>query len=344
MEEESLRKQLARGGVIPAHPLALNSRRRLDEKRQVALTRYYLDAGVCAVAVGVHTTQFEIRKPGVDLLEPVLSLAAETAREWADRLVVLIAGLCGDTRQACREAALARSKGYHVGLLALRAGGNATVPELIEHAKTVAREIPLMGFYLQEKVGGRVLPYRFWREFFEIPEVVGVKVAPFDRYRTLDVLRALSDSARGDIALYTGNDDSIVADLLTPFPFRTPEGKCLRFAGGLLGQWAVWTRRAVEVVDRIKSKSGTAAELLSLGAALTDANAAIFDAKGNFAGCIPGIHEVLRRQGLLQGRWCIDPTLDLSPGQMEEIDRIFNAYPYLRDDEFVQANLSRWLD
>jgi len=348
-----IRELLLRGGVIPAHPLALTEERKLDERRQAALTRYYLDAGAVGLAVGVHTTQFAIRRPGVGLLEPVLALAAETARSWTARPVILIAGICGKTDQACREAARARELGYHLGLLALRVSEADPGDDPVEHARTVAREIPLMGFYLQEAVGGRELPYDFWRRFFEIPHVAAVKVAPFDRYRTSVVLRALADSGRDDVALYTGNDDHIVLDLLTSYPFRSGRENSsssgaprLRFVGGLLGQWAVWTKRAVEITDaaRRAALSGYApAELLSVAAALTDANGAIFDFAHRFAGCIPGIHEILRRSGLLEGRWCLDPGEELSPGQLEEINRVWNAYPFLRDDDFVAERLSSYL-
>ncbi len=345
-DSQGLRRLVLAGGVVPAHPLALTGARRLDEQRQVALTRYYLDAGATGLAVGVHTTQFAIRKPGVDLLEPVLSLAAHTARTWTTREVFLVAGVCGETRQACREAHLARELGYDVGLLALRAGEPRTTAELIDHARAVASQIPLMGFYLQEAVGGRVLTYDFWRRFLEIPEVVAIKVAPFDRYRTCDVIRAVHDAGRDDVALYTGNDDAIVADLTTPFLFSEEDRGMLRFVGGLLGQFAVWTQRAAEIVDAARAALDTDSVptgLLRTGAALTDANAALFDAANRFAGCIPGIHEALVRHGLMAGRWCLDPGEVLSTGQLEEIDRIWAAYPSLRDDEFIAARLGAWL-
>lgn len=345
--------EVLRGGlVIPAHPLALTAERRLDERRQRALTRYYCAAGAGGIAVGVHTTQFAIRDPRVGLFEPVLRLAAETAREFearAGRRLVKVAGVCGATRQAVAEAVLAKEAGYDAGLLSLAALGDASLPELIEHCRRVADALPLIGFYLQPAVGGRVLDYRFWREFFEIENVVAVKVAPFDHYRTLDVVRALAESGRaGEIALYTGNDDNIVADLLTEFRVAVPGGRvALHFAGGLLGHWAVWTKRAVELLDAIKAcrrEDGVGAyELLARSAAVTEANAALFDAAHSFAGCIAGLHEILRRQGLLAGRWCLDPREDLSPGQAAEIDRVTSRYPELNDDAFVVAHLEEWL-
>jgi dihydrodipicolinate synthase/N-acetylneuraminate lyase len=345
---DALRATLRAGLVIPAHPLALTSERRLDERRQAALTRYYCDAGAGGIAVGVHTTQFAIRDMG--LLEPVLRLAIAELRARQgerDRPLVAVAGVCGATRQAVSEAGHACRLGYDLGLLSLGALRDATDAELIAHCRRVAEQIPLFGFYLQPAVGGRRLAYEFWREFLEIEAVVAIKVAPFSRYETLAVARALADSARAEqVALYTGNDDSIVADLLTEFEVGSPPRR-VRFAGGLLGQWAVWTRRAVELLDTVRAsrERGTpsALELLRLGAQITDANAALFDAANGFAGCIAGIHEVLRRQGLLAGRFCLDPKEDLSPGQSEQIDRVLAAYPHLTDDDFVAANLDRWL-
>ncbi len=348
-----IRRALLNGMVIPAHPLALTPARRLDERRQRALTRYYCAAGAGGIAVGVHTTDFAIRRPAVGLLRPVLELAAETARAFerdSGRRILRVAGVCGRTRQAVREAELAAALGYDVGLLSLAAYGDADTSELVTHCRTVAEVIPLFGFYLQPAVGGRILDAEFWRRFLEIDNVVAVKVAPFNRYQTLDVLRAGAESGRtSEVAFYTGNDDHIIQDLLTPYWFRTSAGSdvCVRFAGGLLGQWAVWTRRAVELLDEIRTvrESGEAVSeaWLALGAQLTDANAAIFDAAAGFAGCIPGILEVLRRQGLLCGRVCLDPAEDLSPGQAEEIDRVIASYPQLQDDEFVAVHLDKWL-
>ena len=339
---------LQSGLVIPAHPLALTAERRLDERRQVALTRYYCEAGAGGIAVGVHTTQFAIRDPRVGLLEPVLQLASGAALEFergSGKRVVKVAGICGPTPQAICEARLARDAGYDLGLLSLAALPDASDAELLAHCRSVGEEIPLFGFYLQPSVGGRPLCYEFWRGFCEIEAVAAIKVAPFDRYRTLDVARAVVDSGRErEIALYTGNDDNIVADLLTEFRF--PAGS-ISFRGGLLGQWAVWTRRAVELLEAVRkcrAENGAgAAEILAGSAALTDANAALFDVRNRFAGCIAGLHEILRRQGLLTGRWCLDPAEDLSPGQLEEIDRIVATYPQLMDDEFVLEHRERWL-
>lgn len=333
------RDKLREGVVIPAHPLALTADRRLDERRQRALTRYYLAAGSGGLAVGVHTTQFAIRDPQVGLFEPVLRLAAE---EMRGHDVVKVAGICGLTSQAVREATLARDLGYDAGLLSLAALKEATVPMLIDHARTVASVLPVVGFYLQPAVGGRLLPYSFWREFAEIEGVVAIKIAPFNRYQTLDVVRAVAESSRArDIALYTGNDDNIVLDLITEFRFGD---RSVRFAGGLLGHWAAWTKRAVDLLGRCHASRGANDELLTLAAQVTDSNAALFDAANHFHGCIAGIHEILRRQGLLEGRWCLDPNEDLSPGQMEEIDRVCRLYPYLTDDNFVKENLKTWLD
>jgi dihydrodipicolinate synthase/N-acetylneuraminate lyase len=324
--------------VIPAHPLALTPERKLDARRQRALTRYYLAAGAGGVAVGVHTTQFRIRDPRVGLFQPVLELAMEELR-GAD--VVKVAGIVGPTPQAVREAELAARMGYDLGLLSLGALADASIPALLEHTRAVARIIPLFGFYLQPAVGGRELPYEFWRAFAEIPQVAAIKIAPFNRYQTLDVLRAVADSGRaGEIALYTGNDDHIIVDLLTPFRFGA---QTVRIAGGLLGQWALWTSRAVEMLGRIHATESLTPSWLTLAAELTDANAAIFDAAHAFHGCIPGIHEILRRQGLLAGRWCLDPNEDLSPGQSGEIDRVCRAYPHLNDDAFVHEHLDEWL-
>ncbi len=339
---------LQRGVVIPAHPLALTANRKLDERRQVALTRYYCDAGAGGVAVGVHTTQFAIRDPRVGLYAPVLRLAAGAIAEFeraSGNRIVKVAGVCGVTAQAVGEAATAREAGYDLGLLSLAALPAASDAELLAHCRAVAQETPVCGFYLQPSVGGRILSYEFWREFCRIPAVAAIKVAPFNRYQTLDVVRAVADSGRAnEIALYTGNDDNIIADLLTEF--RVAD-QCLNFRGGLLGQWAVWTRRAVQLLETVhacRDAGGQgAAEILAGSAALTDANGALFDVRNRFAGCIAGLHEILRRQGFLTGRWCLDPAEDLSVGQLEEIDRVCAAYPELTDDEFVRENLDRWL-
>jgi len=338
---------LREGHVIPAHPLALDAHRRLDERRQRALTRYYLAAGAGGVAVGVHTTQFAIRDRAHGLLRPVLELASRTVDEAAaarSRPAIRVAGICGRTDQAVAEARLADDLGYHAGLLSLGALRDARDEEILAHCRAVAEVIPLFGFYLQPAVGGRPLGYAFWRAFAGIDRVVAIKVAPFDRYATIDVMRAVAASGRDKIALYTGNDDSIVLDLLARFPASGQKGpRC--FDGGLLGQWAVWTRRAVELLGEIRGARGAPLDprWLERAARLTDANGAIFDAPHRFAGCLPGIHEVLRRQGLLTGTWCLDPAEVLSPGQREEIDRVLAAYPELNDDDFVAEHLDAWL-
>ena len=332
--------------MIPAHPLALTARRTLDERRQAALTRYYLDAGAGGIAVGVHTTQFAIRDPQHALLHPVLELASHTARTWPrGNDVALIAGIVGNGRQALAEARLPRDLGYHAGLVSLGALRDATDRQLVMHCSRIAEVIPVFGFYLQPAVGGRSLGWRFWRELAEVPNLVAIKIAPFNRYATLDVVNAVADSGRTDIALYTGNDDAIVHDLLTPFPCTVKGSRVTRrIVGGLLGQWAVWTRRAVEMLERVKRANDPGPKgWTTEAAALTDANGAIFDARHAFAGCIPGIHEILRRQGLLRGTWCLDPHEQLSVGQSREIDRVTRAYPELTDDKFVRANLDRWL-
>src|SRR2546423_2661923 len=331
-----LREQLHSGLVIPAHPLALNSRRQLDERRQRALTRYYLAAGAGGVAIGVHTTQFAIRKVG--LLEPVLALGAEECR---DPKVVKIAGVCGHRKQAVAEAELAAKLHYHAVLLSLADLKDESTPQLLDHTRAIASTIPVIGFYLQPAVGGRLLSYDFWRQFAEIENVVAVKIAPFNRYQTLDVVRAVADSGRAnEIALYTGNDDNLLLDLMTPFEFG---GARLRIVGGLLGHWAVWTRTAVNHLNIAKTCASISPDMLTLAQQITDANAALFDPSHQFAGCIPGIHEILRRQGLLEGRWCLDPREDLSPGQLEEIDRVCRLYPHLTDDNFVQEHRDAWL-
>lgn len=337
----TLRSKLRQGAVIPAHPLALNSSRKLDERRQRALTRYYLAAGAGGVAVGVHTTQFAIREPSIGLLEPVLALAMDELRGSG---AIKIAGVVGPTPRAVAEAELAARLGYDAVLLSLAALKDAAPADLVEHSRAVANVLPVFGFYLQPAVGGRVLPYEFWRKFAEIDNVVAIKMAPFNRYQTLDVVRAVAESGRAsEIALYTGNDDNIVVDLLSEFRFGPVS---LRIVGGLLGHWAAWTWRAVELLDRVREVRGAPAldsQWLRLAHEVTDSNAALFDAANRFHGCIAGIHEILRRQGLLEGRWCLDPHEDLSPGQMEEIDRVCRAYPHLTDDEFVRENLDRWM-
>jgi hypothetical protein len=335
--------------VIPAHPLALTAERKLDERRQRALTRYYVDAGAGGVAIGVHTTQFAIRDPAVGLLEPVLALARETSEAWRRPGVVppvYIAGVMGDTRQATAEATLAVRLGYHVALVSLGGLDTWPVARLVDHVRAVAEILPVMGFYLQPAVGGRELPYGFWRQLAELEDLVAIKIAPFDRDRTAEVVRAVWDAGRaGDVALYTGNDDHIVLDLVTPFRFG--DGPAVRLVGGLLGQWALWTHRAVELHAECRrvARGGRPppAELRTVATQLTDANAAIFDAAHRYAGCLPGIHEVLRRQGLLAGTWCLRESEGLSPGQLEAIDRVLAAYPDLTDDAFVAEHRDRWL-
>lgn len=337
---------LRQGTVIPAHPLALDASRRLDPVRQRALTRYYIAAGCGGLAVGVHSTQFAIREAG--LYEPVLGLAARTAREAGQRPLVMIAGLAGRTAQACSEARVALGHGYHAGLLSLAAMKGASLDEIVAHCEAVARIIPLVGFYLQTAVGGVALPADFWRRFASIDNVVAIKMAPFDRYRTLDVVRGVVAAGAEDrVTLYTGNDDHIVLDLLTPFAVRRGEELVtVRIRGGLLGHWSVWTKSAVALLYRIHAAidSGRVdAELLALDSRVTDCNSAFFDVAHDFAGCIPGCHEVLRRQGLMAGTWCLDPAEVLSPGQADEIDRVCREHADLSDDAFVAANLSKWL-
>lgn len=339
---------LSRGSVMPAHPLALTAERTLDERRQRALTRYYIDAGAGGIAVGVHTTQFEIRDPEHNLFEPVLALAAEELDDRADSGVVRVAGIAGDTAQAVREAELARSLGYDAVLVSPRVPG-AGPEALLDRARAVGEVLPVIGFYLQEAIGGPVLDRDFWRAFGEIPSVVAVKAAPFDRYRTLELVRGVAESGRADeITLYTGNDDAIVSDLLAEFHVDSPQGeRTLRFAGGLLGQWAVGTRAAVGMLQKARlAAEGDAQAYRDLGRAaadLLDVNQAVFDPGNGFHGVIAGVHEVLRQQGLLEGIWCLDPNEGLSPGQAEEIERVRRAYPELLDDDFVAEHREEWL-
>ena len=338
---------MQKGVVIPASPLALTAKRKLDERRQRALCRYYAAAGAGGIAVGVHTTQFAIRDPKIGLLKPVLALAVEEMRR-VTRPMVRVGGVCGQTKQALAEAELIRQLGYHCGLLSLAAMSDADDDALIEHCRAVAEIIPIIGFYLQPAVGGRVLPYSFWRRFAEIKNVVAIKMAPFNRYYTIDVVRAVIESGRDDIALYTGNDDNIVMDLITPYRFRARDRIAERYmVGGLLGHWSIWTQKAVELLEQChavaRSHGDVPLEMLRRNTEVTDCNAAFFDAAHNFAGCIAGLHEVLRRQGLFEGVWCLDPNESLSPGQAEEIDRVYHAYPRLNDDDFVAAHRDEWL-
>ena len=336
---------LRRGAVIPAHPLALDEQRQFDRVSQRALSRYYIDAGSGGLAVGVHATQFQIRDVG--LYEPVLALAAETAQGWARRPLVMIAGVIGKTAQAEAEARTARGLGYHAVLLGLGALRGAGEDELIAHCRAVAAEMPLIGFYLQTAVGGIRLSRNFWTRFAAIDNVVAIKVAPFNRYATLDVAFGVAAAgAEERVTLYTGNDDHIVADLVTPLRVRTGGREAtLRFKGGLLGHWSVWTRSAVLLLERLHGCVGRGAipeDILALDSQVTDCNAVIFDVAHDFAGCIPGCHEILRRQGLMRTIHCLDANEVLSPGQTAEIDRLYAAYPDLTDDAFVSANLSRW--
>ncbi|MBB6635026.1 dihydrodipicolinate synthase family protein [Cohnella thailandensis] len=336
------------GLVIPAHPLALTEDRKLDEVSQRALSRYYIASGAGGIAVGVHSTQFEIRDPEHDLFETVLAMAAEEVkRANIARPFIQVAGICGPTEQALQEVEAALKHGYDAALLSMGGLKDWSESDLLERTRRVAARMPVIGFYLQPSVGGRIFTYEFWRQFAEIPNVVAIKMAPFNRYQTLDVARAvISSSRRDEIALYTGNDDNIVVDLLTTFRFEA-DGVLVekKIVGGLLGHWAVWTRKAVELLEeikRVRDDETIAKEWLTRAVQVTDTNAAFFDPAHGFAGCIPGIHEVLVRQGLMKGTWCLNPHERLSPGQSEEIDRMYAMYPHLNDDEFVAAGLAEW--
>lgn len=340
---------LRRGAVIPAHPLALTPDRRLDARRQRAITRYYMDAGAGGVAVGVHTTQFAIREFG--LYEPVLRLAAETVTDWADTPRILVAGVTGPTGQALAEARIARSLGYHAVLLNVARLKGRPEAEILDHCRAIAAEMPVIGFSLLPSVGGFHLSYDFWRAFAGIENVVAIKMAPFDRYRTHEIVRAVQDAGANDrVTLYTGNDDHIVMDLLQPFAIRSADGRQetrVRIRGGLLGHWSVWVKSAVALLDRIHALPDGAdipEDLLAQDSIVTDCNLAIYDALHDLKGSIPGCLEVLRRQGLVEGTWCLDPAETLSPGQSEQIDRVCRQYPEMNDDAFVRANLDRWLD
>ncbi|MDF1753181.1 MAG: hypothetical protein P1U89_10435 [Verrucomicrobiales bacterium] len=337
-------ESLASGLVIPALPLALSEDGQWSERHQQALLRYYIESGAGGVAAAVHSTQFEIRDPEHGLFEPVLRLTSEVLDQYAAPDFVRIAGICGRTPQAIKEAEFIRDTGYHAGLVSLAALSDSSESAAIEHIKAVSEVIPVIGFYLQPAVGGRVYRYSFWREFCEIENVIAIKIAPFNRYQTWDVIRAVIESGRRDITLYTGNDDNIISDLITPFVWKD---EVRYIAGGLLGQWGVWTKAAVEMFPQIKTDraSGTiASHWMTQNAALTDANAAVFDAANGFSGCIPGILEVLRRQGLVPSTRCLNANERMSPGQAEELDRIIEAYPEFIDDEFVAENLDRWLE
>jgi hypothetical protein len=347
---DTLRSHLLEGQAIPAHPLALDANRKLSERHQRAVARYYIDAGCGGIAVGVHSTQFEIREPQHGLFKPVLELAAETMDQHlagAPRAFIKIAGACGQTSQAIAETTLARDLGYHAVLLSLAALNDQPEADVLAHCRTVAEELPLIGFYLQPAVGGRVFSFDFWRQFAEIPNVLAIKIAPFNRYQTLEVIRGVIAAGRDDIALYTGNDDTIVTDLLTPFTFAHQGSPVTRrIVGGLLGHWGVWSQASVQLLEQIKTARSLEQldpRWLQRAAAVTDMNAALFDSANAFAGCIPGILEILRRQGLVPTHHCLNPDEVLSPGQAAELDRVCAAYPDLVDDTFVATNLDRWL-
>jgi len=341
---------LQRGVVIPALPLALNKERKLDERRQRALMRYYLDAGAGGVAVAVHSTQFEIREPEFDLFEPILRIAKEEFDAFTRKTgkpIIRIAGIIGKTKQALGEVESAVANGYHAALLSLGAFKDAANEEILEHCRAVAEKIPVIGFYLQPAVGGRKLDVDFWRAFANIKNVVAIKMAPFNRYQTLDVVRGVAESDRPqEVTLYTGNDDNILIDLMSEYHIEV-KGKVVnkRIVGGLLGHWAVWTKAAVKLLGDVQKGEFNVDvhKVITRSIEITDTNAAFFDSANNFAGCIPGIHEVLRRQGLLEGLWTLNREEVLSPGQLEEIDRVYTAYPHLNDDKFVAENIDRWL-
>lgn len=348
--ENKIQRKLHRGTVIPAHPLALKENRKIDEKRQRALTRYYLDAGVGGLAVGVHTTQFEIRDPEINLYKKVLSLAMDEVEASGKKNIIKVAGVSGKTKQAMQEAELAGQLGYDLVLLSSNGLQALSEKELLKRAEEVGKIMPVLGFYLQPAVGGKIFSRSFWEDFCELPNVHGIKIAPFNRYQTLDVVHAVCHSSRNEkIALYTGNDDNILLDLITKFKISTPRGIVEKhIVGGLLGHWAVWTKKAVELFSLAKNirenKSQLTLEVLTLAQEITDSNAAFFDAQNQFKGCIAGLHEVLRRQGLYKGTWCLNPDEKLSAGQAGEIDRIYHAYPHLNDDKFVRKHLKKWLE
>ncbi len=346
-------KRFKRGTVIPAMPLALNEHRKLDERRQRGLIRYYLDAGSGGIAVGVHSTQFEIRDPEIGLYEPVLELCGEEIDRWAQKKsykVIKIVGVSGKTKQAVEEAEKAEHYGYHACLVSLGAFKEESPAEMVKHCAEIASGMPIIGFYLQPSVGGRILPIDFWRDFAAIGNVIGIKIAPFNRYQTMDVVRAVAEAGtEGAITLYTGNDDTIVTDLLTRFRIRrSGSDVTIRLKGGLLGHWGFWTKKAVELLEQIhaivENERSIPMSLLSTAAEITDVNSAVFDPAHQFAGCIPGIHEMLRRQGLLEGRWCLNPDETLSEGQMDEIERVNRSYPHLNDFDFVRQHIHEWME
>jgi dihydrodipicolinate synthase/N-acetylneuraminate lyase len=344
-----VKKALFKGVVIPALPLALNQHRQLDEAKQRLLMKYYLNAGAGGVAVAVHTTQFEIRLPEVNLYKRVLEIANEEFDNYTAKTlkpIVRIAGVIGKTEQAKKEAKIALKNGFHAVLLGVAAFSGASNQEILEHCKAIAEIIPIIGFYLQPAVGGQRLDVDFWREFAQIENVIAIKMAPFNRYQTFDVVRGVAESGRAEeIALYTGNDDNILVDLLSKYEIKVGDKLVKKsIVGGLLGHWAVWTRKAVELLENIQSgKFDTnTREAITLAQQITDSNAAFFDSANNFAGCIVGLHEVLRRQGILDGLWVLNPEEVMSPGQLEEIDRVYAAYPHLNDDAFIAENIDSW--
>lgn len=300
--------------------------------------------------MGVHTTQFAIRKKG--LYEPVLRLAVDTVSDLrARRPIIKVAGVSGTPEQAVAEAQLAADLGYDLALVI--PGGSKTEDELLEKVRLVSSVIPVFGFYLQPAVGGMPLSFKFWRILSDIEGVAAIKIAPFDRYRTFDVMRGVLMSERcSEIALYTGNDDNIVADLFASLSAVVGgEKREVRFVGGLLGQWAVWTRRAVSTLAMVKRarKGGLVPaemrELFEEAGEMTEANAVIFDATNDFKGSIAGIGEVLRRQGLTANSKTLESRDSLSPGQSREIEEMLIRHPSLHteDDEMIRQRLDQWL-
>jgi hypothetical protein len=342
----NLQNRLRDGVVIPAHPLALDDEGAVDLRAQRALTRYYLAAGVHGVAVGVHTTQFELHEDR-GLLTEVWRLAATTADE-SGRAPVLVAGLTGDTADAVVEGQIAVEAGYEVALLCPWGMADVTEAAMVERARAVGEVLPTIGFYLQESVGGRRLGRDYWRRLFDLESVVAVKTAPFDRYRTNDVVQALLEHDRWDeVAVLTGNDDNIVHDLITPYRRQVcGQEREVRATGGLLGQWAVGARAAVDVVARVAQAMASGAvptSILRSAAEFVDVNAAVFDVDHDFAGCVAGVNEVLRQQGLVPTVRCLGKRDILSPGQAEQIAQVRERYPNVLDEEFVATHRDDWL-
>lgn len=335
------------GVVIPATPLALTDDRKFDEKTLRLLMKYYLNCGVGGIATAVHSTQFAIRQCG--MFEPVISTVSEEVDKFEEetgKCIFKICAACGPVEQAVAEAITAKKYGYDAVLLSPGGLNDKSEDYLIERAEKVAEVLPVVGFYLQTAVGGRVFSYDYWCRMAAIDNVIGFKCASFNRYTTIDVLRAVANSDRCDeITMYTGNDDNIVFDLISDFVFKTKNGmKTMKFSGGLLGHWCLWSKKAVELLEKAKQAriSGDYHELLAIGAQITDMNSAAFDTRHNFKGCIPGISEVLRRQGLMNNCLCLDPEEVLSEGQAEELDRVTASYPHLVDDDFIKANIEKW--